>query len=114
MLSLFPQFLFLSPFAALAIRVTLALYFAFAAWQHMAQRGSMPRVASAFELAIAAALLAGAWVQAVALLGLVDAAMSLVYPQIRVYPVSTIVLGSVMLATLVVTGAGAFAFDLPL
>lgn len=114
MLSLFPQFLFLSPFAALVIRVTLAIFFVLAAWRHMSERGALARTVSAFELAIAAALFVGAWTQAVALLGLIGASASLFAPKIRAYPVSTIVLGCVMLATLVVTGAGAFAFDLPL
>ncbi len=114
MLSLFPQLLFLSPFAALAIRITLGLLFAFAAWQHLSRRDSLSRSLGTFELALAIVLSIGAWTQAVALVGFLGMAAGLAIPKIRAYPISTVLLALVMSATLIVTGAGAFAFDLPL
>ncbi len=114
MLSLFPQLLFLTPFAALAIRLALAVFFALAAWQHMAHRDALTRTLSAVEVAVAVALFVGAWTQPAALIGLIAMAAGLLVPKMRHYPMSTIILMCVMLATLVVTGPGKFAFDLPL
>ncbi len=114
MLSLFPQLLFLSPFAALAIRLALAAFLVLAAWQHMAHRDSLTRTLSVVEVAVAISLLVGAWTQIAALIGLVVVAAGLFVPKMRHYPMTTAILMCVMLATLVVTGPGAFAFDLPL
>ena len=114
MLSLFPQILFLSPFAALAIRLAIAIYLALSAWQHMAHRDTLTRTLSVVEVAVAVALLVGAWTQIAALIGFVVVAAGLAYPKMRHYPMTTVILMCVMLASLVVTGPGAFAFDLPL
>jgi uncharacterized membrane protein YphA (DoxX/SURF4 family) len=115
MLSVFPEILFLAPFAALALRLALAILFALGAWQHFSAQDISIRVFSALEFGIAAALFAGAWTQPVALVGLAVALVGLVFvPRIRAYPLSTMLLACVMLASLVVMGAGAFAFDLPL
>lgn len=114
MLSLFPQLLFLTPLAPFLIRIALALLVAYAAWRHLSGTDPLLKALSIFEIALAAALLSGAGTQAAALFGLIFTALGLAIPRIRAYPISTTLLSLVMLATLVVTGAGAFAFDLPL
>lgn len=114
MLSLFPQILFLAPFSAFLIRVALALLLAYAAWKHSSSDEVPLRLVGILEIAAAGTLLAGAWVQGVALAAFVGTAIGFVFPRLRIYPVSTTLLSLVMLLSLVVTGAGVFAFDLPL
>lgn len=114
MLSLLPQILFLSPFAATVIRLSLAGMLAYNAWKNASRGGADVRVFSVFESAVAAALFLGGWTQAFAILGSVMLALSLKLPQFRVWPRSTVALMLVMMITLIVTGPGAFAFDLPL
>ena len=114
MLSLFPQILFLSPFAALLIRIILALFLALAAWRHLSRSDMGSRIRSVIEVALAVPIFVGAWTQAVALLGLILVGITLFMPKLRAYPLSTLILGCVLFATLVVTGAGAYAFDLAL
>ncbi len=114
MLSLFPQLLFLSPFAPFLIRLALAVLVALAAWQHLSRPDHLSRALSVFEIALATALLAGAWTQAAAIAGFLFIGLGFFFPRIRAYSISTTALSLVMLATLVVTGAGIFAFDLPL
>ncbi len=114
MLALLPQILFLGTFAATLIRVVLALMFAFNAWSNVSKPDTVVRGYALLEIAVAAALIVGAWTQAVAILGCVMLGIALVFAQFRVWPRSTVVLMFVMALTLVVTGPGAFAFDLPL
>ena len=80
----------------------------------MAQPRIVSLLPSATEIAVALGLMVGAWTQAAALFGLLLVALSLAYPKLRAYSFSTMLLALVMLASLVVTGPGAFAFDLPL
>ena len=114
MLSLFPQILFLAPFAALLIRLALVVVLAIAAWNHMSRRDTLLNTWSLLEFAAAAALLIGLWVQAVALLAFLGLVLTLFIPKMRVFPKSTMALACVLALSLVVTGAGAIAFDLPL
>jgi uncharacterized membrane protein YphA (DoxX/SURF4 family) len=114
MLSLFPEILFLSPFAALLIRVALAILFAYAAWQHTQRKEILLRVTGFLELVAGATILVGIFTQGAALVAFIGIATGLMVPKMRAYPLSTTLLTLVMLATLVVTGAGALAFDLPL
>lgn len=114
MLSLFPEILFLAPFSALLLRLTLAIILAYAAWQHVAVRDITVRSFSFVEVVLAAVLFIGAWTQAAALLAFVFLALHLMIPRLRVYASGTIALALVMCASLLVTGAGALAFDLPL
>lgn len=114
MLSLFPQILFLTPFAALLIRLALVVVLALAAWDHMSRRDTTLNIWSLLELGAAAALFIGLWVQAVALLVFFNAALALFIPKMRTFPKSTLALTCVLALSLVVTGAGAIAFDLPL
>lgn len=114
MLSLFPEILFLAPFSALFIRIAIALTLGFAAWQHVASRDMTVRSLSFFEAILAAALIVGAWTQASAILALVLLALQLMIARLKVFATGTIVLALVMCVSLLVTGAGALAFDLPL
>lgn len=114
MLSVFPEILFLSPLAPFLIRVALGILFAFAAWAHVQQQDSASRILSILEFGIAIALVIGAWTQPASLLGSIVVAVWFFQPTNRVYTMSTILLALVMTLSLIVTGAGAFALDLPL
>jgi uncharacterized membrane protein YkgB len=114
MLSLFPQILFLAPFSALFLRISLAILFANASWRHVAQTNITTRIFAILEIAVAAALLAGAWTQAIALVGALLIVIGLFVPSLRISTRSTALLALVMCFSLLVTGAGAVAFDLPL
>ena len=114
MLSLFPQILFLSPFAALIIRLAIAVVFAYCAWRHIQSHQSNLRAMGVAETALAVALALGIWTQADALIALAIGFVWLAFPSGRLLPKSTILLTLVMSLTLLVTGAGAIAFDFPL
>lgn len=114
MLALFPQILFLAPFSALLIRLTLVILLSYAAWHHMSRRDTVLRAWSILEVALAAALFIGLWVQAIACVVLLATALAVILPKMRAYPLSTTLLMCMMSLSLVVTGAGALAFDLPL
>jgi len=114
MLSLFPELLFLSPFAALALRIALAGMFAYAAW-HRLHRSDM--TLKAFGVAdglIAILLLVGAWTQLAAIAAAVCATTWLVRREWNPYPKSTTILILIIAVCMLVTGPGPFAFDLPL
>jgi hypothetical protein len=114
MLSLLPEVLFLGAFAATLIRISLAVMFAYNAWINVSKEDAAVRTFAIIEIATAAALFIGAWTQAFALAAVLIGVIALVLPQFRVWPRSTVALMIIMALTLVVTGAGAFAFDLPL
>jgi len=114
MLALLPQILFLGAFAATLIRVVISLIFAYNAWTNVSKTDMVVRAFALLETAVAAALFVGAWTQAVAIGASIMLLVSLVLPQFRVWPRSTVALMLVMTLTLIVTGPGAFAFDLPL
>ena len=114
MLSVFPEILFLSPLAATLLRLALAAVFARAAWVH-AQRGDTASRTLAFaEVAVALALLLGAWTQPAALAGAIIAAVWIFQRAARATPFSSALLALAISLSLVLTGPGAFAFDLPL
>lgn len=114
LLSLFPQILFLAPFSALAIRLVLAIVLGLSAWSLVKRDGSLPRVWGIAQVAAAAALAAGAWTQAIALAAFLMLSAEFFLPNLRHFPRSTVALAMIMCLALLVTGAGAFAFDLPL
>lgn len=114
MLSVFPELLFLSPLAPLLIRVALGLLFFATAWKHVQRKDIASRTLAVLEFAVAAALSAGAWTQGAALLASIVAAIWIFQPTSRVHQLSTILLALAMGLSLIVTGAGAFALDLPL
>ena len=111
--SLFPQILFLAPFAAFIIRITLACVFATAAWSRRAKTAVVVRGIMAIEFALALALLMGFYTQASALVAAFVLVVWLARGAIRPFSQSTVVLALVMVLTLVVTGAGPFGLDFP-
>lgn len=114
MLSLFPQLLFLSPFAAFLIRISLAVVFAYSAYLRVSQQNMLLKIFGVIDAVIAIGLLVGFSTQLAALLGLICTVAWLVKPDWNPYPRSTTALAAVMCLSLLVLGAGPFAFDLPL
>ncbi len=114
MLSLFPEILFLAPFAALILRVALALLLALTAWAHVSRPETLARAWALIEMAAAVALLLGAWTQAAALAAAVWLFASLFVREMRIFPKSTVILALIIALSLVLTGPGPFSFDLPL
>lgn len=114
MLSLFPELLFLTPVAVATLRIAAGGYLGYAAWQHVGDSGIAIRVLAIVEAAVAAALIAGFRVQAAAILAALLFAAMMAAPHLRRYPLSALILLVILSLSLVVMGAGAFAFDLPL
>ena len=112
MLSVFPDILFLSPFAMLFMRLAAATVFGYAAWQHIPQASMLARVVA--EVVCAALLLVGLYTQPAALLGIAMFFLYTFIPSLRTVPTSTNLLLLVLCASLLLSGAGALAFDLPL
>ncbi|PIR82511.1 hypothetical protein COU20_01780 [Candidatus Kaiserbacteria bacterium CG10_big_fil_rev_8_21_14_0_10_59_10] len=114
MLSLFPELLFLAPLSATLIRAAAALVFLYAAWHHITIIESrLLKALGIAEVGIALLLLAGIYTQAAALAGALVALLWL-SRGIRPLPLSTALLTFALTLSLLVTGAGALAFDLPL
>lgn len=114
MLSLFPELLFLSPAAAFLIRVAVGLSLAYLSYWHIARRDSYSIGLGVIEAAFTLMLITGFYTQAAALASLVLMLALTFMPSLRELPRSTIVLLTVMCMTLLLTGPGPFAFDLPL
>jgi hypothetical protein len=114
MLSLFPELLFLAPLSATVIRIAVSCVFAYSAYTRTRSSAALLRVFAVVDAVIALALLLGMYTQLAALAGLVCAAAWLIVPAWRPLPKSTVALVFVMCASLLVTGAGPLAFDLPL
>ncbi|MEK9154246.1 MAG: hypothetical protein AAB798_02125 [Patescibacteria group bacterium] len=114
MLSFFPEILFLAPLSATLIRVALGVAFGYAAWKHLNTADALERTLGVAEGATALALIAGAWTQPAAILSIVIFFIHTAIPRLRVLPASTALLLLVMCVSLLLTGAGALAFDLPL
>lgn len=132
MLSVFPQLLFLSPVSATLLRLAAGAMFLYLSYYHYSNRQraaaelgmlvgmSMPLLVlyALVELLVAISLILGLWTQVSALVGLGIAAKILfVRNRLKeLKPLSSLsyaLLGLICLS-LVMTGAGAFAFDLPL
>lgn len=111
MLSLFPELLFLSLFAPFIFRVTLAILFGLASWVRF-KKGLF--VLSIAEALVAILLFIGAWTQLAALGALVLLGIYLYSQSLAPYTRSTLLLALPIAFSLLITGAGAFAFDLPL
>jgi uncharacterized membrane protein YphA (DoxX/SURF4 family) len=132
MLSLFPQILFLTPFSATLLRISVGFVFLYLAYFHFSNRARAAEELSSLvggasiiciiyallELAVAAALIAGTWTQLAALVGFVIALKVLLIRRSlkELKPLSPLsyALLAVICLSVVITGAGAFAFDLPL
>ena len=133
MLSLFPGILFLAPLGTALLRVVAGLYFIYAAYGMMAAKdelrsGRFPLVGHPAEwmvlggalgtFVIGVLLVVGLWTQVAAILGALGALKFAAY--VRWYepalPLSsaTGILLFVICLTLIVSGPGLFAFDLPL
>jgi len=132
MLSLFPQILFLTPLSATLLRLTAGLIFAYLSYFHYSNRRAVSEELSLLvggasvicilyallELLVAIGLLAGAWTQLAALLGFVIALKVLIIRRSlkELKPLSQLsyALLAMICLSVVITGAGPFAFDLPL
>jgi len=122
MLSVFPSILFLAPFSAFLIRIVLSVVLASAAWRHLngTTRGDVSanenifRIFGVFETIAAASILVGLYTQVAAIVGGVLILIWLTVPQYRPTQKGTAILSLVLCLSLLLTGAGPFAFDLPL
>lgn len=112
--SFFPQLLFLAPFSALLIRISIALILVFCAWKHVTSDTPLRRILGFVELLAGVFIAVGAWTQVVAIVVFCVGLIWLAFPSTRALPVSTILLTTVLSISLVITGAGLLAFDLPL
>lgn len=128
----FPQLLDFGIFAPTLLRVAVALVFVYLAYTHFRNREALgdihfPLVGKAdwvvwlavlAEAAVALALFFGYYTQIAALVGLLAMLKHLIwqkkYPQFFVLARGTTLLMFVVLFSLLLTGAGAFAFDLRL
>ena len=114
MLSLFPELLFLAPFAAFIIRVAVGFMLGMSAYRHVFIPAPTMRALGILEGVVALLLIFGGYTQAAAMVGFFIVALALLLPTYRTFPRSTLAMLLVMCLSLVVTGAGPFAFDLPL
>lgn len=133
MLSLFPQILFLAPFSALMLRVSVACVFLYIVLRMVESRdkmvgqvfpivGQLPMWAiwagSIMNTTVAVMLLLGILTQFAAIVGMIIALKLFIYAprlqNILPLPRSMYVLLFVICLSILLTGAGAFAFDLPL
>lgn len=114
MLSLFPELLYLAPFSAFIIRITIGFMFALSAYRHVFIPTPIMRALGVIEGISAVLLFVGGYTQAAALVGFVTIAFTLYVSEYRTFPRSTLALLLIMCLSLLVTGAGPFAFDLPL
>ena len=132
MLSVFPEILFLSPFAPTLLRVAAGIVLLIVAWTHYERRNELgqekfivvgqgmwiPVFAALVEFLTAVGLILGTYTQAVAIVGALLALKHLLwrghYPNFFPLSRSASMLLLAICLSLIVTGAGAFAFDLPL
>lgn len=132
MLNFFPQFLTYSFFAPTILRVAAAIVFAYVAYRHFKNKDAIahvrfpvvgsgawiPWVAVIVEGAMALALFFGYYTQIAAIAGAVLGLKYFVwrgkYPEYFVLSRSTCTLLIAICLSLLTTGAGALAFDLPL
>ncbi len=119
MLSLFPQILFLAPFSALLIRIAAAVVFGYDAWNRFSRKPApWVMVVVVLEIVVAIMLLVGFYTQAAALVGAITLGLlfyvNFADEKINVIREITWWLMLILLFSLMVTGPGPFAFDLPL
>ena len=132
MLNVFPSLLTYSFFAPMLLRVAVAFSIAYIVWVQYKRREEISRMRApligvvggllwlglAAELAVAVALLVGYYTQIAALFGLALSAKHYIfakkYPTVIPFSRATYVFIFVICLTLLITGAGALAFDLPL
>jgi len=119
-------------FAATLVRVAAGVLFIYAGYTHWQKREVVGNIkfpivgrgewiawgSIIFHFAVGAMLVFGYYTQIAALLGLIGSLKGLVlahsYRQVFVFTRSTYLLLAAICASLLLSGAGAFAFDLPL
>jgi hypothetical protein len=114
MSSFFREILFLAPMAAFILRIVAGGAFGLLAYRHVFTPQNSFRIIGIVEGIIAVLLIAGAYTQPAALVGAIVLAITVSTSAYRALPRSTLALLIVMCLSLVITGAGPFAFDLPL
>lgn len=133
MLSVFPQLLFLSPLGLALLRVVAGLFFLYIGWFYISKRSEVHEqkvpvwrhtpewlliVGGLILAVVGCCLVAGFWTQPAALIGAIAAAKCAIfakkYPGAFPFSRATWLLLLVISLSLVVSGAGSFAFDLPL
>jgi hypothetical protein len=114
MLSLFPQILFLAPYAATFLRIAIAIMLALAAWKHVTPRNLSTRLLSAIEIIIAAMLILGALTQGAVIVAGAIFILHIASARHAIFSRSTLILALLICLSLLVTGPGALAVDLPL
>ena len=114
MLSVFPDILFLAPLSASLIRIALAIVFIYAGWKHFSHAENSFRYLAVVEFLSAISIGAGVKTQLGALVGACIISFWLARSSIRPVTRGTAWLALVMCLSLLVTGGGALAFDLPL
>ena len=132
MLSLFPQILFLAPLGVTLLRIAAAVVFLLGGYTHITQRRELSRInfmiigggvwiplfTACIELAVGGLLAAGLYTQIAALFGALLALKYFVWKRrySSFFPLSRTAsaLLFVICLSLIVSGAGALAFDLPL
>ena len=114
MLSMWPELLFLAPFAAFFIRIALSFLFLVVATSRVRSANRTLQAFATADLCIAAALFFGIQTQFVSLMALFCIGTWLSVPRFRPLPQSTNALAFVMALTLIITGPGPFAYDWPL
>lgn len=112
MLSYFPELLYLAPFAALMIRIAVAIILGMIAYHGLRAENMWERGSAVVSGLAALFLFVGALTQPMALIAIISIAESLMRG--GSLPRSTLWLALVMGVTLLLTGPGPFAFDLPL
>lgn len=126
MLNPFPQLLFLGFFAPTILRAAVAIvlfYLAYHQWKRRAEisdvrHSAFPTISIIFNVVVGAGLLLGYYTQLAALLAILGFIFGLWmnrrHPKIVILPDSTVVLLIAMCVSVLITGAGAYAMDLPL
>ena len=132
MLNPFPELLMLSFFIPMILRITVAAVFAYLAIAHFKNKKEVAKEISfvshevavwgvgvliLIELAVAVGLFVGFWTQVAAIVGVLLCLKPLLRKGLHILnPLSRLsyILVMVMCLTLIISGAGIFAFDIPL
>ena len=99
---------------AFLIRLALTAVFAYSAYVRIPHAQTLLKLFGIIDGVIAIALLVGFYTQLAALIGTICTAAWLIKSDWNPYPKSTTALALVMCLSILVLGAGPFAFDLPL
>src|SRR3989344_2671511 len=132
MLSVFPEILFLAPLSATILRAAVACIFFYSATMQVRESAALAetpvpifgkgmwivRMFIISDTVIGVMLLTGSFTQVAAIFGMIGAAVALIwmptYLERTHLSRGTVVLTFIILLSLLLTGAGSFAFDLPL